>query len=293
MTLYYKFVIRMLIAAIIISTSSVWVKIAEVAPSVSGFYRMFIGGALLLIICLSKNLDLWRGWKYFSWLFLAAVFFALDLYFWHRSIFYIGPGLATVLGNFQVFFMTLAGVLFFREKISLNFILGLVITITGLFFLVGIYWADLSDQYQTGVVYGLLTAVVYTGFMLSLRHVQSKDNGLSAYSNLGIMSLLCALILFIELTVSGLDISIPSTQSFVSLLILGVFCQVVGWVLITQTMPNLPTSIVGVVLLLQPALSMLWDVLFFARPMSLLDMVGLSMVLIGVYLASLNKKSKF
>jgi drug/metabolite transporter (DMT)-like permease len=129
--------------------------------------------------------------------------------------------------------------------------------------------------------------------MLSLRHVQSKDNGLSAYSNLGIMSLLCALILFIELTVSGLDISIPSTQSFVSLLILGVFCQVVGWVLITQTMPNLPTSIVGVVLLLQPALSMLWDVLFFARPMSLLDMVGLSMVLIGVYLASLNKKSKF
>jgi drug/metabolite transporter (DMT)-like permease len=291
MTLYYKFVIRLLIAAFIISTSSVWVKIAEVAPSVSGFYRMFIGGVLLLIICLYKNLDLWRGWKYFSWLFLAAVFFALDLYFWHRSIFYIGPGLATVLGNFQVFFMTLAGVLFFKEQISLNFILGLVITIIGLFFLVGIYWADLSDQYQTGVVYGLLTAIVYTGFMLSLRHVQSQEKGLSAYSNLGIMSLMCALILFIELTVSGLDISIPSTQSFISLLILGVFCQVIGWVLITNTMPNLPTSIVGIVLLLQPALSMLWDVLFFSRPMSLLDMLGLTMVLVGVYLASLKKKA--
>jgi len=290
MTHYYKFVIRMLIAAVIISTSSVWVKIAHVAPSVSGFYRMFIGGVLLLFICLIKKLDLWRGWRYFSWLFLAAVFFALDLYFWHRSIFYIGPGLATVLGNFQVFFMTLAGFLFFKERISINFILGLIITIIGLFFLVGFHWAKLSVQYQTGVVYALLTAVAYTGFMLSLRHVQSKKNGLSAFSNLGIMSLMCALILFIELTLSGLTVSIPSAQSFVSLLILGVFCQVVGWVLITQTMPHLPTSIVGVVLLLQPALSMLWDVIFFARPMSLLDILGLIMVLCGVYLASLKKK---
>ena len=101
---------------------------------------------------------------------------------------------------------------------------------------------------------------------------------------------MCALILFIELTLSGLTVSIPSAQSFVSLLILGVFCQVVGWVLITQTMPHLPTSIVGVVLLLQPALSMLWDVIFFARPMSLLDILGLIMVLCGVYLASLKKK---
>lgn len=290
MTNYYKFVIRLLIAAVIISTSSVWVKVSQVAPSVSGFYRMFIGGILLLSICLIKKWDLWRGWKYFSWLFLGAFFFSLDLYFWHRSIFYIGPGLATVLGNFQVFFMTLAGYLFFKEKISLGFIGGLVITVVGLFFLVGFHWSDLSSQYQTGVVYALLTAVAYTGFMLSLRHVQSNKQGLSAYANLGILSLICASIMFIELSISGLNISIPSSQSFVSLLILGVFCQVIGWVLITQSMPNLPASIVGIVLLLQPALSMLWDVLFFARPMTRFDMLGLTMVLCGVYLASLKKK---
>jgi len=45
---YSKFVIKMLIAAVIISTSSVWVKLSQVDPSVSGFYRMFIGGALML-----------------------------------------------------------------------------------------------------------------------------------------------------------------------------------------------------------------------------------------------------
>lgn len=291
MTNYSKNIIKILLAAVIISTSSVWVNIAQVAPGVSGFYRMFFGGVLLLVICGVQRKQLWRGWSYFSWLFLAAVFFAFDLYFWHRSIFFIGPGLATILGNFQVFFMALAGYLFFKEKIGLAFIIGLFITISGLFVLVGINWTDLTSQYQTGVIYGLLTALSYAGFMLSMRHVQSNKDSLSAFANLGVMSIMCALLLFIQLSFEGLNISIPSTQSLVSLLILGILCQVVGWLLITQSMPNLPASIVGVVLLLQPALSMLWDIVFFNRPTDLLDYIGLTMVLAGVYLAAL-KKSK-
>ena len=290
MTSYSKNVTKILIAAMIISTSSVWVKVAQVAPSVSGFYRMFIGGILLFLICGVQRLSIWRSWKYFLWLFISAVFFALDLYFWHRSIFYIGPGLATVLGNFQVFFMALAGYLFFKEKIGMAFIIGLAVTISGLFLLVGLNWSGLSDQYQTGVVYGLLTAVSYTGFMLSLRHVQSSKKSLTAFANLGVISIICALILFVQLSFEGLNIVIPSTQSLLSLLILGIVCQVLGWVLITQSMPHLPASIVGVVLLLQPALSMLWDVLFFDRPMGMLDSIGLGMVLLGVYLATLKKE---
>ncbi len=291
MTNYSKFVLKMLIAAVIISTSSVWVKTSQVDPSVSGFYRMFIGGSVLLVYCGFKRFDLWRSWRYFVWLFLAALFFAVDLYFWHRSIFYVGPGLATLLGNFQVFMMALAGYLFFKEAIGWKFVFGLTVTIVGLFLLVGINWSDLSSQYKVGVVYGLLTAIAYTGFMLSLRHVQASKNSLSAFANLGIMSLLCAVILFVQLKTDGHTIDIPSTQSLISLLILGIICQVIGWLLITQAMPNLPASIVGVLLLLQPGLSMLWDVLFFNRPTGLLDLLGLAMVLFGVYLATLKKKN--
>lgn len=281
----------MLIAAVIISTSSVWVKTSQVDPSVSGFYRMFIGGSVLLAYCGFKRFDLWRSWRYFGWLFLAALFFAVDLYFWHRSIFYVGPGLATLLGNFQVFMMALAGYMFFKEAIGWKFVFGLSVTVVGLFLLVGINWSDLSSQYKVGVVYGLLTAIAYTGFMLSLRHVQASKNSLSAFANLGIMSLLCAVILFVQLKTDGYTIDIPTTQSLISLLILGIICQVVGWLLITQAMPQLPASVVGVLLLLQPGLSMLWDVLFFNRPTGLLDFIGLAMVLFGVYLATLKKKN--
>ncbi|HPI94726.1 MAG TPA: DMT family transporter, partial [Gammaproteobacteria bacterium] len=256
------------------------------------FYRMFIGGTVLLAICFIQRLRLWHNTKHLLWLFLAGFFFACDLFFWHRSIFFVGPGLATVLGNFQVFFMALAGYLFYREIIRLTFFIGLISTMTGLFLMVGINWSDLTGDYQLGVIYGILTAVAYTGFMLSLRHVQTDESGLSAIANLGITSIFTALILFAELTIEGLDIVLPNTQAWVSLLILGVFCQVIGWLLITQSMPKLSTSIVGVLLLLQPALSMLWDVLFFYRPMSKMDIIGLGMVLFGVYLATVKKRAK-
>lgn len=127
--------------------------------------------------------------------------------------------------------------------------------------------------------------------MLSLRHVQASKNSLTAFANLGIMSLLCSLILWFQLSLDGHNLAIPTLQSLISLLILGMVCQFIGWLLITQAMPNLPASIVGVLLLLQPALSMLWDVLFFDRPTGMLDLVGLGMVLLGVYLATLKKKS--
>ncbi len=291
MNSYNKSIIAMLTAAVIISTASVWVKVADVAPSVSGFYRMFIGGVVLVILCYQQKLRMWSGWNHYKWLFFAALSFAFDLYFWHRSIIYVGPGLATVLGNFQVFFMALAGYLFYQEKITKHFIIGLFITIAGLFLLVGIHWSELSSDYRLGVIYGILTAISYTFFMLSLRYAQSVKNGITAMANLGLMSLSCAFMMYLVVFFEGNDINLPNIQAVISMLILGVFCQVLGWLLITRSMPHLPTSIVGVVLLLQPALSMLWDVIFFDRPTDLQDLIGLFMVLAGVYLATIKKKS--
>jgi drug/metabolite transporter (DMT)-like permease len=282
----------MLFAALVISTSSVWVKLADMGASAIGFYRMLIGGGLLFIICMFQGQRFWRELAYIKWLLFGAVFFAADLWFWHRSIQLVGPGLATVLGNVQVFFMTLFGYLFLKETIGLKFFLGLTFTFAGLFLLVGLEWNGLSIEYQLGVFYGLATAVCYTGFMLCLRHSQSQIKALSPMANLGLLSIMCAIILaFVVIYENGTFI-IPDLQSGLSVLLLGVFCQVLGWVLITKTMPHLPTSIVGLLLLLQPAMSMVWDVLFFNRPTGLVDVIGLMLVLCGIYLATFKKRKR-
>ncbi|MCB1584270.1 MAG: DMT family transporter [Marinicella sp.] len=285
-------VLTMLLAALIISTSSVWVKLAELGPTVTGFYRMAIGGLLMLLWCLWQSRKLWYSWTYFKWLLLGAIFFAADLWLWHRSIHYIGPGLATVLGNVQVFFMTLFGYWFLKERISWKFFLGLTLTFCGLFLLVGMQWSTLSSQYQLGVVFGIATALAYTGFMLSLRHVQAQSHALSPMANLGVLSVVCGLILAVVAAFENQSFVIHNMTTLFSVIALGLFCQVVGWVLITRTMPSLPTSVVGLLLLLQPAMSMVWDVLFFQRPTGLIDILGLSFVLLGIYLATLRGKKR-
>lgn len=276
--------------AVLISTSSVWVKLADLAPTVSGFYRMAIGGLCLLLICLFTGRSLWHSGSYALKLLTAAVFFAVDLWLWHRSIIYVGPGLATVLGNFQVFFMTLFGVMFLHERVGWKFILGLGLAFVGLFLLVGVDWSNVNADYRWGVIFGLSTAVAYTGFMLVMRKLQGQHDTLSPMANLGVMSLFCAIILAVVALFEQQSFIIKDSQTLFSMISLGVFCQVLGWVVITRSMPLLATSVVGLLLLLQPALSMLWDILFFARPTTTLDVIGFLAVMAGIYVASIRGK---
>ena len=282
-------VLGMLAGAIMISTSAPWVAVANVAPSVSAFYRMAFGAIGLFAVCLLSGRRTWQGSRYAIRFLPVAIFFALDLYFWHRSIVYIGPGLSTVLANLQVFFLATAGWVLYREKVGVRFAVGTAATFTGIWLLVGHTWAGVSDEYRIGVVFGILTAIAYAAFILSMRAAQSSVRTLSPPANLAWMSVFCAIILAGVALIEGQSFIIPDRQSWLALLAYGFVCQVLGWVVITRSMPSLPAALVGIFLLLQPALSFLWDVLFFARPFSAVDAVGVAAVLMGIYIASRKK----
>jgi drug/metabolite transporter (DMT)-like permease len=86
----------------------VFVKLATIAPTSSAFYRCAIGAILLAACFWGRGRELWARGRGMWMLALAALFFALDLVAWHRSIVFVGPGLATLLANFQAFVLALA-----------------------------------------------------------------------------------------------------------------------------------------------------------------------------------------
>ena len=124
-------------------------------PAIAGFYRVLIGGLILLILSVIKREVLWKGWPSFRLVALGGVLFALDLTLWHRSIDYVGPGLATILGNFQVFFLALFGVLFIGEKFNWKFLLALPLAMLGIVMIVWGEWESLGTDYKTGVFLGI------------------------------------------------------------------------------------------------------------------------------------------
>lgn len=279
-------IIGVSIGAVLISTSAPWVRIAEVAPTTAGFYRMLIGAIGLFVICFLQNKKIWVGFTYLFALSLPAVFFALDLIFWHRSIHLVGPGLATILANLQVFCLAGIGYLFLKERINMAFLIGLLLAFSGVFLLVGLDWAQVTPAYQRGVLFGVLTALAYTGYILSMRKGQNVTSALSPAANLAVVSLLCSALLATLVYFEGNSFAIPNLKSAFALLALGILCQVIGWLLITTALPKLSASVVGVILLLQPALSMLWDTLFFDRATSGFDVIGSIMVFVGIYLVT-------
>ena len=70
--------IQMTAGAALISTTSILVRWAHVAPTVSGFYRMLFGGIMLLVLLLVR-----REWRRIvvsdlAWLLIPAFAFAAD-----------------------------------------------------------------------------------------------------------------------------------------------------------------------------------------------------------------------
>ena len=282
--------LEMIAGAAAISTTSLFVKIAHVGPTVSAFYRMAFGGLMLLIGLVA--LGQWKRVRLseIAWLMIPGVAFAADLMLWHRSILYVGPGLATLLGNFQVFLMALAGFAIYRERLGWAFLLGVALAFVGLYLLVGLDWSRVSERYRLGVVLGTATGFAYAIYMLSTRHAQRAGHVRIAPAQLlCVSSLLCAGVLAIAAFIEGDSFALPDAQSWSALLGLGFFGQVLGWVLLTRAMPQLPASLIGLLLLLQPALSFVFDVILFARPTRALDWVGVGLSLLGIFIGSYRK----
>ena len=280
-----------LTGAVMISFSSVFVELANVGPTVSAFYRMFFGGAILLGIALFKNQSLWKSNKTFWFAVSCGLLFAVDLIFWHRSILFIGPGLATLMGNFQVFFLTLAGVLFMKEHFGWRLMVAIPLAIVGLYLIVGINWAQAGPDFKVGVWLGLATAVCYASYLLVLQRSQRLTDKLGLIPNMAVISLVAALILGLSvLVIGGESFAIPDAQSWFSLVGLGIMGQVLGWVLISKGLPDLNASVVGLVLLVQPSLAFVWDILFFGRPTTSIEIVGALIALGAIYLGSVSGK---
>lgn len=279
-------ILQIAFGAVMISLAGVFVKIVTVDPTAAAFYRMLFGGIALAVITKVRRETLWFGWQAMLPAIIAAFWFALDLLFWHRSIRFVGPGLATLLANFQVFLLALAGVMLYRERLHWRLLVGIPLAFVGLVLLVAPEWLSLGERYRLGVILGLVTAVCYAAYTLTLRASRLKSVVASNYANMAVLSLSCAVMLIPITLGMGETLAIPRWQDFGWLLAYGLAAQVIGWQLISHGLPKLNASTVGLVLLLQPVSAFVWDFLWFERELLLVQFIGAGLALAAIYLGS-------
>ena len=278
--------VRLFVGAGLISLSPVWVKLVNVPPTTSGFYRAIIGGCALALFLVATGRRL--NFSKRSWLILSlsSIFFALDLWFWHRSINYIGPGLSTLLANFQVFFMMLAGLLLFGQRPRPIQLVAVPLALFGLALIVGLDWSNLPEDYRLGVVFGLLTAVAYAGYLLTMREVRTHTIYRLPAREVAVISLGSAALLALSAMAEGQSLVIPTYADAAWLLAYGILSNCLGLLFVASSLPQVSTTEAGLALLLQPTHSFVWDVVFFARPLTAMELSGALITLIAIYLGS-------
>ncbi|NCF24985.1 MAG: EamA family transporter [Gammaproteobacteria bacterium] len=281
--------LRLFLGAVLISLSPVWVKLVSVSPTTSGFYRVAIGSVTVVILMMLARQKLRLSKRAWFLVGLAGAFFSLDLFFWHRSIIYVGPGLSTLLANFQVFIMMFAGVVFLRQKPSATQLFAVPLALLGLLMIIGLDWQSLPGDYRLGVIFGLLTATMYAGYLLSLRASRINSESRVPLAEVAVASIVCTLLLVLIAQVEGVSLAVPDASDMKWLLCYGILSHSFGALLLASSLPHVSTTEAGLALLLQPALSLVWDVLFFGRPMQPVEIAGAVIALAAIYLGSRSR----
>lgn len=270
------------LGAVGISFSAIFVRLAGVSPDTAAFFRVAYALPALVLVWLARRGRDRRTWRDRRLAFLAGLFFAADLAFWHRSIGDIGAGLATVLGNVQVAFVGLAAWAVHRERPTRAAFLLVPVVFVGVVLISGLGGEDaFGADPVAGVIFGILTAMAYAGFLLILR---ASNRGLAPPAGPLMDATAGAVVGTLALGMLFDDRFSFSVgwPAWGWLIALALVAQVVGWLLISHALPRLAALETSVMLLVQPMATVLWGFLIFEELLSVVQWGGVALVLGGI-----------
>jgi drug/metabolite transporter (DMT)-like permease len=153
----------------------------------------------------------------------------------------------------------------------------------------GVVGEDVAGQDPVlGALVGLAMAILYVVFVLIIRHA-----GTGGASPVGILLDATGGAAAGALLLAPIDPAFSLTPSWPShgwLLALAVSAQVIGWLIITYVLPKIEAWESSMMLVLEPALTVLWAFLVFAERFSLSQFAGLVLVIGGVAVVAISRR---
>jgi drug/metabolite transporter (DMT)-like permease len=285
-------VVAGLAGALAIAFSAIFVRLSEASPSTAAVFRCAYAVPILIALAAwetrrygprpRRDRLIGAG---------AGVLFAIDLVFWHHSIANVGAGLATVLGNLQVLLVAFGAWAVLGERPGRRLVAAIPVVLTGAVMISGVFESGAYGKDPAlGAIYGLLTTIAYAGFLLVLRQV-NRDVRRPAGPLLDATASSAVVAALSGVVVGDLDL-VPSWPGHGWLLLLAVSSQVVGWLLISVSLPRLPAALTSVLLLVQPATTVLLAFVILGERPSALQLAGVAVVLAGVCLATVVLPSR-
>ncbi|MCI4590620.1 DMT family transporter [Sphingobium sp. BYY-5] len=274
----------LVLANLILPLGPVLVRLSDVGPVAAAFWRLILALPFLILLALPglrRTPPTGREW---TALLLSGVVFALDLAAWHIGILYTKVANATVFGNMSGLFLPAWALLVLRQRPTRMQAAALALASAGALVMMGGSY-ELSVRNLHGDLFCLLAGVLYAAYLLIVQRARTRLNAWSVLAVASVAStpvlLLCALALG-EQVMPG---------NWTPLILLALSSQLIGQGLLTYAIGWFSPLVLGLSLLLQPAVSAVFGWLLFGDWLGPADMLGTAAVAAALVLVRLPSRA--
>lgn len=255
------------------------VRLADCGPIAAGFWRLALPLPLILALALSRGQRL-GGFGRGTALAVvaAAVMFAADLGAWHIGIGLTRLGNATLFGNSGSLIVMVWGLVTMRRAPRLAEWLALAAAMAGAAILFG-RSLELGSATLVGDLFCVLAGLFYAGYIIVLQRVRA------GLDNWALLVWCCAIGAPLLLALALAQGEPVWPQRWWPLITLALGSQVIGQGLLVYSLKHFRALVIGLVLMTQPALSVLLGWLAFGERLTGWDGLGMLLVAAALVIA--------
>ena len=274
-----------LAAMLMLATLGIFIHEAGLNAVTTVFFRCLFAAIALTLYCICKNMFVMTSFsrKNMGLAVFGGVLMVLNWVTFFAAIQRIGISVTTIVFHVQPFIVLLLGAVLLREKITANKLAWICLGFAGLVLACSLQAANvqMNRRYLEGLLLTLTGACAYAGVTLSTRTVRNMPPHLIALIHCLVGMVLLAG--FITLPAAGMQI-----QQWAWLAGLGLLPTALAYVLIYGALPKMPTTAIAVLTFIYPATAVAVDYLVYGQHISLVQMLGLSLIVLSSLGINLN-----
>lgn len=275
-----------------LSTSAIFVKLADAPVTITAFYRMLFATVMLLPFLLVNKMNRQElrllSKKQWGLGLLSGVFLAVHYVLWFESLNYTSVASSTVIVTLQPLFSMVGGYFLFKERFSKGAIAGCLVAIAGS---IVIGWQDfqISGQALFGDILAFIAAGIITAYFFIGQHMR-KRLSLIPYSviSYGSSTLLLGVFAFSQET-PFFNYSVQTWWSFIGLAFIA---TILGQTIFNWLLKWLSTSIISMSILGETIGTCILAYFILDEVISLQQGMGIAFILIGLALFLLQQRNK-
>jgi drug/metabolite transporter (DMT)-like permease len=270
----------LVLGAIAVGASPIFVRVADVGPYASAFWRTFLA---LPFLWAWARIETRNGsvMTFDRPVVLAGLFFAADLFFWHLAILGTTVANATFLATTAPIWVAFGAWLLTGETIGLRTVLGLALCLSGGAALLGQSYGFAPER-LLGDLFGLATAVFFGAYVLAVRTARQRHG---AGRMIFLSTMVTAACLFVIAVVFEPRLLPQSAEGIVVLVVLAVVCQAGGQGLVAIALGTLPATFSALVIFIEAIAAAAFGWAILGEALGPVQVFGGILILIGIWVA--------